>query len=107
MHDNPYLVDGKQAVQGFLAAEVLHIRSGRVAPIRYGSLDDILGRRIFPFFGTELLGRRCKVTQLLQHPLLAFHVHGVHVVVVVIDGEVLGVNQELVQLIQGVLAALL
>lgn len=105
MRERSYLVDGKQAVQGFLAAKVLHVCSGRVAPIVDSSLDDILSANVRPVFNGGVLGR--KVPQLLQHPLLTFHVNGVGVVMVVVDGEVLGISQELVQLLEGILAALL
>lgn len=69
------------------------------------SLDDFLGGKVLICINVDLLGR--KLLQLLEHPLLAFHVDVIRVVVIVIDGEVLAISQELIQLFQGFLAALL
>lgn len=62
-NNGSYLVYGKQAVQSFLTAEVLHVCSGRVAPIVDSSLDDFFGGKVLICINVDLLGR--KILQLL------------------------------------------
>ena len=53
----------------------------------------------------DVFGR--KFLQLLQHTLLAFFMDVVRVVVVVVDGEVLGISQKLLEFLESILGALL
>lgn len=93
-----YLVNGNQAVQSLLTAEVLHVRMTRLAPISNSRADDGLSRRIIPTFGSDILWDM--LLQLFLDTLLTLLIDRLGVVVIVVDRKALAVSEKLVQLVK-------
>lgn len=103
------LVDGQDTVQGLLTAEVLHVGGDVICP-KTDSVRE-LGLDVNPWVmvpSTASLRRNVAIPDMLPnlglHPSLVFLVDVVRVVVVIVDGVVLNILDELVQLLQGGLA---
>lgn len=106
-----YLVDCQEAVKGLLATELLHIRGDIVSPVSNDLVQLLINidfgvvksDTAIPFSDVKVFGHM--PLDLSLDPLLALFVDVVCVVVVVIDGEVAAVLDELVQLAQSCLTA--
>lgn len=89
----PYLVNGQQAVQSFFAADLFHVNRGRGAPVAKCGLD------LMEFHSGVIICIGKISEYLLLHPTSTLGSDRVRVVVVVVDGEIPPVPEQLAKLL--------